>query len=71
MTTATFHGFPAAAFERERAVRPARQTWFRRFYDRLVEARMQRARRQVREHLSVLPPDMLERYSLGNLPFVR
>jgi hypothetical protein len=55
-------GAPASA--------PARKGAFRRFLDRLIEARTRKAEAEIRLYHRHLLPDESDR-SLGNLPFVR
>jgi len=55
-----------------------RKNWFARFYDALVEARMQQAMREIRLHQHLLPEGQLKKAGdqathadAGLLPFVR
>jgi hypothetical protein len=55
-------GVPASA--------PARKGAFKRFFDRLIEARVRKVEAEIRLYHRHLLPDELDR-TLGNLPFVR
>jgi len=71
MTAITYGRVPAAAEQ-------ARQGFWARWYDRIVEARMRQAEREIRNHLGYVPEDVLKasgyRATLKNakeLPFVK
>jgi hypothetical protein len=73
MTAITYGRISAAAEQ----ARPAKGFWAN-WYDRLVEARMRQAEREIRNHLGYVPEDVLK--SAGypatleqskELPFVR
>jgi len=52
-----------------------RKNWFARFFDALIEARMEQARREIRRHTQLLPYSFDERGNRlvktdsGNMPF--
>jgi hypothetical protein len=71
MTAITYGKIPAAADK-------ARPGFWARFYDRLVEARMAQAEREIRNHLGYVPENVLKasgyRATLAkskDLPFVK
>jgi hypothetical protein len=47
----------------------AGKSFWARVWDRIVEARMRQVEREIRAHMSYLPPQMAEHYK--NLPFQR
>ena len=51
---------PVAKVARAQSAAP-RKSWFARFMDALIEARMQQARRQIRLHTGLLPYMLDER----------
>jgi hypothetical protein len=65
---------PAAKAERAQAAAP-RKSWFARFMDAMIEARMQQARREIRMHAHLLPYTLDERgnrlikTNSGDMPF--
>ena len=65
---------PAAKARRAKAAVP-HKSWFARFMDALVEARMQQARREIRMHTGLLPYTLDERGNRlvktgsGEMPF--
>jgi hypothetical protein len=65
VTTATM---PLSASISE-AARPAKNGFFARFYNALMEARMRAAMREIRMHQHLLQDDVTK--DLGTLPFVR
>lgn len=62
---AVTYGVVAAAEPRKTAERAksagSRKSWFARFMDALVEARLQQARRELRLHAALLPYSLDER----------
>ena len=66
---------PAAKARRAEGAVP-RKSWFARFMDALIEARMQQARRELATHIHLLPYSLDERGNRlvktgsGDMPFV-
>ena len=65
---------PAAKAARVKTAAPGK-SWFARFMDALIEARMQQARREIRMHTELLPFSLDERGNRlvktgsGDMPF--
>ena len=65
---------PAAEAGRAKDAVP-HKTWYARFFDALIEARMQQARREIRMHTGLLPYSLDERGNRlvktgsGDMPF--
>jgi len=68
----------AAAVAAAKPVQPATKSLLARFWDALIEARMRQAEREIRQHIHLVPKDVLAQsgffanYSdAGKLPFVK
>jgi hypothetical protein len=65
---------PAAKATRAKTAAP-RKSWFTRFMDALIEARMEQARREIKMHAGILPFTLDERGNRlvktgsGDMPF--
>lgn len=68
----------AAAVSASQPVAPATKSIWTRLWDALIESRMRQAEREIRQHLHLVPADVLARSGFaatykdaGKLPFVK
>jgi hypothetical protein len=77
MATITYGRASIAVPETKPAAKSQRPNWFARFVDRLVEAQMRKAQRDIERYRYLLPEQFerdawkVEKESKGQLPFVR